>query len=164
MHILTITYINDRERLTTPITYSAVGNFSYGDGYTDPRKVQVTPINTTGDDSPDNPIQFADFVATGDVIIFEDFNSFDGYTYTKPVKAGILDLRREDDVNFNTEMSKIAGSSTGDASANTGTVYTVADYEYFLVKKESIIIQGDYRDQIMEVLSGLGFNVKRVGG
>ena len=140
---LTITYINDRERLTTPITYSAVGNFSYGDGYTDPRKVQVTPINTTGDDSPDNPIQFADFVATGDVIIFEDFNSFDGYTYTKPVKAGILDLRREDDVNFNTEMSKIAGSSTGDASANTGTVYTVADYEYFLVKKESIIDKFD---------------------
>ncbi|MDG1778495.1 MAG: translation initiation factor [Flavobacteriaceae bacterium] len=31
-------------------------------------------------------------------------------------------------------------------------------------KKESIIIQGDYRYQIMEVLSGLGFNVKRVGG
>lgn len=31
-------------------------------------------------------------------------------------------------------------------------------------KKESIIIQGDYREKIMEILKGLGFNVKRVGG
>jgi len=31
-------------------------------------------------------------------------------------------------------------------------------------KKESIIIQGDYRDKIMQLLKGLGFNVKRVGG
>jgi translation initiation factor 1 len=31
-------------------------------------------------------------------------------------------------------------------------------------KKDNIIIQGDYRDKIMEILSGLGFNVKRVGG
>ena len=136
---LTITYINDRDRLIKPIVFSAVGNFSYDDGYTDPRKVQVTPINTTGDDSPDNPIQFADFVATDDVILFEDFNSFDGYSYTKPVKAGILDLRREDGVNFNADYSKIAGDSTGDATNNTGTVYTVSDYEYFLVKKETII-------------------------
>ena len=31
-------------------------------------------------------------------------------------------------------------------------------------KKESIIIQGDYRDKIMEFLIDLGFHVKRVGG
>lgn len=31
-------------------------------------------------------------------------------------------------------------------------------------KNEEIIIQGDYRDQIMELLKDLGFNVKRVGG
>lgn len=31
-------------------------------------------------------------------------------------------------------------------------------------KNEEIIIQGDYRDQIMDLLKGLGFNVKRVGG
>ena len=32
------------------------------------------------------------------------------------------------------------------------------------LKKESIIIQGDYRDKIMEFLKDLGFHVKRVGG
>lgn len=31
-------------------------------------------------------------------------------------------------------------------------------------KKEKIIIQGDYRDQIMKFLKEKGFNVKRVGG
>lgn len=31
-------------------------------------------------------------------------------------------------------------------------------------KKEIIIIQGDYRDKIMEFLKNRGFNVKRVGG
>lgn len=31
-------------------------------------------------------------------------------------------------------------------------------------KNEEIIIQGDYRDQIMSLLKELGFNVKRVGG
>lgn len=31
-------------------------------------------------------------------------------------------------------------------------------------KKESIIIQGDYRDQIMSILQEEGFKVKRIGG
>ncbi|MBQ0733089.1 translation initiation factor [Aquimarina celericrescens] len=31
-------------------------------------------------------------------------------------------------------------------------------------KNDSIIIQGDYRDQIMSILKEKGFNVKRVGG
>jgi translation initiation factor 1 len=31
-------------------------------------------------------------------------------------------------------------------------------------KQEEIIIQGDYRTQIMELLKDLGFEVKRVGG
>ena len=31
-------------------------------------------------------------------------------------------------------------------------------------KNECIIIQGDNRDRIMEILEGLGFNTKRVGG
>lgn len=31
-------------------------------------------------------------------------------------------------------------------------------------KDDSIIIQGDYRDKIMQMLKGKGFKVKRVGG
>lgn len=32
------------------------------------------------------------------------------------------------------------------------------------IKNETIIIQGDYRDKIMEILKKKGFKVKRVGG
>lgn len=32
------------------------------------------------------------------------------------------------------------------------------------IKNETIIIQGDYRDKIMEILKEKGFKVKRVGG
>jgi len=32
------------------------------------------------------------------------------------------------------------------------------------IKDESIIIQGDFRDKIMEMLKNKGFRVKRVGG
>lgn len=56
--------------------------------------------------------------------------------------------------------------------------YTGADADFKLLAKElkqklsvggsfkndSIIIQGDYRDQIMSILKEKGFNVKRVGG
>ena len=31
-------------------------------------------------------------------------------------------------------------------------------------KEDKIIIQGDYRDKIMDILKGKGFKVKRVGG
>ncbi|MDP5081328.1 MAG: translation initiation factor [Winogradskyella sp.] len=31
-------------------------------------------------------------------------------------------------------------------------------------KDDKIVIQGDYRDKIMEILKNKGFNVKRVGG
>nr|WP_321246994.1 translation initiation factor [uncultured Psychroserpens sp.] len=31
-------------------------------------------------------------------------------------------------------------------------------------KEDKIIIQGDYRDKIMQILKDKGFNVKRVGG
>ena len=136
---IVVNYTQNKQKLENELKWSAVKNFVYKDGHTDARRVQVTPFNSTTDDSPDNPIQFDEFVGPNDVVIFEDFNSFDGYEYTKPVKSGILDLRREPGVNFNTGYTLIAGDSTGDATAGTGTIYNVADYEYFLVAKESII-------------------------
>lgn len=138
-----IVYLQDKEKLEQPIIWSAVDNFRYPDGYTDARKVQVTPFNSTGDDSPDNPIQFDQFVGPSDIVIFEDYVSFDGYNYTAPVKTGILDLRREPGVNFDSTYSKIAGNSTGDATTTTekGTVYNVSDYEFFLVKDTTVLSQ-----------------------
>jgi hypothetical protein len=137
--VVSVDYVRSKNQLETPILWAAVKNFVYSDGYTDARKVQVTPFNSTNDDSPDNPIQFNEFVGPSDLIIFEDFDSFDGYTYTKPAKTGILDLRREPDVRFDGQFTLISGSSTGDASVPSGRYYNTADYDYFLVKSKSII-------------------------
>mgnify|MGYP003641504622 CR=1 FL=1 len=138
---IAIKYVNDNSRLEAPIVYSAIGNFSYPDGYTDPKKVKVTPVNTASSDSPDNPIQFEQFVGTDDIILFENYEDFDGYTYTRPVKAGILDLRKEYSVNFSADMAYIAGASIGDASVEprTGVTYATADYDYFLVRNKTVV-------------------------
>ena len=138
-----ITYLTNKEKLDAPIIWSAVGNFRYADGYTDPRKIQVTPYNSTGDDSPDRPTQFNEFVGPNDLVLFEDVPTFDGYTITRPVKDNILDLRRENSINFNSLFTKIAGTSTGDATTDFGTVYDVDNYEYFLVKDDTVVAQFD---------------------
>jgi hypothetical protein len=139
--VISVKYVNDNSRLESPIVYSAIGNFSYPDGYTDPKKVKVTPVNTASSDSPDNPIQFEQFVGSDDIIMFENYEDFDGYTYTRPVKAGILDLRKEAGVNFSGDMAYIAGDSIGDATVDprTGVTHATADYEFFLVKNKDVV-------------------------
>ena len=139
--VISVKYVNDNSRLESPIVYSAIGNFSYPDGYTDPKKVKVTPVNTASSDSPDNPIQFEQFVGSDDIIMFENYEDFDGYTYTRPVKAGILDLRKEAGVNFSGDMAYIAGNSIGDATVDprTGVTHATADYEFFLVKNKDVV-------------------------
>jgi hypothetical protein len=140
---ISIKYVNDNARIDSPILYSAIGNFQYPDGYTDPKKVKVTPVNTQSSDSPDDPIQFEKFVGDDDIILFENYEDFDGYTYTRPVKSGILDLRRENGVNFSDDYTKIAGDSIGNAGGNgqtvSGVVHNTSDYEYFLVKNKTIV-------------------------
>lgn len=128
-----VKYVQDTGRLEQPIIYSAVDNFVYSDGYTDPKKVKITPVNTQGSDSPDNPIQFSEFVGADDIVLFENYEDFDGYTYTRPVKSGILDLRKENLVEFNSDWSLIWGVS------NPNVKYNTASYEYYLVKSESVI-------------------------
>ena len=138
---VSIKYVNDNSRLEAPIVYSAIGNFSYPDGYTDPKKVKVTPVNTASSDSPDNPIQFEQFVGEDDIVLFENYEDFDGYTYTRPVKAGILDLRKETGVNFSADMAYIAGDSIGDATVEprTGVTHATSDYEFFLVRNKAVV-------------------------
>jgi len=138
---VSIKYVNDNSRLEAPIVYSAIGNFSYPDGYTDPKKVKVTPVNTASSDSPDNPIQFEQFVGEDDIVLFENYEDFDGYTYTRPVKAGILDLRKETGVNFSADMAYIAGDSIGDATVDprTGVTHATSDYEFFLVRNKAVV-------------------------
>jgi len=128
---IAVKYVNDNSRLDAPIVYSAIGNFSYPDGYTDPKKVKVTPVNTASSDSPDNPIQFEHFVGADDIILFENYEDFDGYTYTRPVKTGILDLRKETTLTFAGDRSTVTGAA--------GVPYNTADYEFYLVRNKTVV-------------------------
>ena len=128
---IAVKYVNDNTRLDAPIVYSAIGNFSYPDGYTDPKKVKVTPVNTASSDSPDNPIQFEHFVGDDDIVLFENYEDFDGYTYTRPVKAGILDLRKETTLTFAGDRSTVIGAS--------GVTFNTADYDFYLVRNKTVV-------------------------
>lgn len=88
-------YRNFNERLAQQIEWHVVDTFKYNDGYTDPRKMIISPIDTDGDLVPDRPLQFDEFVDNDDISLFEYYTDFDGYTYDRPIAANILDLREE---------------------------------------------------------------------
>ena len=90
-----VNYKQDRRKLEEDIIWEIVDVIKYDDGYTDNRKVCVAPIDTDGDKVPDNPIQFEEFVSDDDLIFFEYYNDFDGYTYDRPLTGKIQDFRKE---------------------------------------------------------------------
>ena len=82
-----------------------------------------------------------DWDATDRLTLYSSFNYFDDF-------YGFVDVEDVIQADFKKLTSKLK------KEFSVGGSY----------KKDNIIIQGDYRDKIMEILSGLGFNVKRVGG
>lgn len=92
---LSVYYENNRDKLTRPIVWDVVDVFKEADGYIDPRKIKVAPIDTDGDLVPDYPLQFAEFVDKTDLVFFEYYTDFDGYRYNRPFQGNIADLRHE---------------------------------------------------------------------
>lgn len=109
---LQITYLTDTQRLDRPIVWQIQDNIRYPDGFVDPSKVTVTPIDSDGDLVPDRPLQFDEFVSPNDVLLYERALDFDGYEYERPVRAAILDLRNETEVDV--VGSTISPASTED--------------------------------------------------
>lgn len=91
-----VEYKTAKDRLDEDLVYTINDVFKYADGYTDNRKVKVSPVDTDGDLVPDKPFQFNEFVSVSDLIIFENYTDFDGYTYDRPVKGFIVDYRGDD--------------------------------------------------------------------
>ena len=90
-----VEYKNDKSNLDKEIVWEVVDSFKYNDGYTDPRKVKVAPLDSDNDLVPDRPLQFNEFVEVTDFVIYEYYTDFDGYTYDRPVSGVILDYRNE---------------------------------------------------------------------
>lgn len=97
---LVVKYKQSKEQLDQSIDWNVVAPIKYPDGYTDNRKVVVSPVDVDGDLVPDYPLQFRDFVDATDLIFFENYTDFDGYSYNRPIAGNIADFRTEDHIDF----------------------------------------------------------------
>lgn len=95
---LGVYYMHNKAELDHPIEWDIVDLFKETDGYTDPRKVKVTPFDTDGDLVPDRPLQFSEYVGPRDLVLFEYFKDLDGYVYDRPIEGVVYDYRNADDI------------------------------------------------------------------
>jgi hypothetical protein len=125
-----VNYKQSKEQLASSVDWNVVAPVKYDDGYTDNRKVVVSPIDTDGDLVPNRPLQFREFVNNGDLVFFEYYTDYDGYSYTRPLAGNIVDYRNEQTI-------------TADFSANTLTngdaqkIETLSTTDILIVKNIS---------------------------
>ncbi len=108
---IVVNYINTREKLEQPVVWDVVDVYKYSDGYTDPRKVIVAPIDSDSDLVPNRPLQFNEYVDDEDIQLFEYYTDFDGYTYDRPVQAAVVDFRSENTIRVNFTDDVISSES-----------------------------------------------------
>jgi len=110
---LIVNYKFDKEKLTNDIKWTVTKPVKYNDGYTDNRKVYVKAYDTDNDLVPDRPLQFEEFVGYNDLVFFDYFTDFDGYSYSRPFTGNILDLRDETVIKVDlSEQTVTPGSYT----------------------------------------------------
>lgn len=143
---LVLNYLNNKENLDKDIVWQVVDVYKYADGYTDPRKVIVAPIDTDSDLVPDRPLQFVEFVDADDLQLFEYYTDFDGYSYDRPVTGIILDYRYENSISVNFTGNVI---SPGSYVSNT----TLSTVDWILVKDLSIVT--DYLENNLGKATGI---------
>jgi len=106
-----IDYIQNKDRLDREITWEVADVYKYNDGYTDPRKVIVAPVDTDSDMVPDRPLQFKEYVYDTNIQVFEYYTDFDGYTYDRPTQGVIADFRKENEIRFDISSNFISSES-----------------------------------------------------
>lgn len=90
--VLTISY-DSRKILDNDLQFNIYRSFIMPDGHLDQTTVEIKPVDVDQDGVPDFPRSFYDFVnVTSDSIIFEQYQDFDGYEYTRPLKGGYVDF------------------------------------------------------------------------
>ena len=106
-----VDYIQNKERLDQEIVWDVVDVYKYNDGYTDPRKVIVAPIDSDNDMVPDRPLQFKEYVYDTNIQVFEYYTDFDGYIYDRPTEGVIADFRKESTIRFDISANTISSES-----------------------------------------------------
>ena len=129
---LVVKYKNSKEQLDHSIDWNVVAPIKYADGYTDNRKVVVSPIDLDGDLVPDYPLQFRDFVGSEDLIFFEKYTDFDGYSYDRPLTGNIADFRNETEISFDYAGDTMKPGGLPDAT-------TISTTKVLIIKDISMI-------------------------
>lgn len=132
---LVVRYRSNKTKLDQDVVWNAIQPVKYSDGYTDNRKIIVSAVDTDGDLVPDRPLQFTELVSTADLIFFEYYTDFDGYTYSRPLAGGIVDYRNEDTLSINIGDEEVYPGSR----ANTVTDLT---QQRVIIVKNSTFIEG----------------------
>ena len=120
--------------MTQPLIWEITDVYKYSDGYTDPSKVIVRPIDTDNDSVPDNPLQFTEFVNPSDIILYEKYKDFDGYYYDTPYTGSVLDLRNESNLTINYDNLTILKGSNNQ-------LIDISGVTWFIVKNQQIANQ-----------------------
>jgi len=106
-----VDYVQNKERLDQEIVWEIADVYKYNDGYVDPRKVIVAPVDSDGDLVPDRPLQFKEYVYDTNIQIFEYYTDFDGYTYDRPTQGVIADFRKESTIIFDISANAVISES-----------------------------------------------------
>lgn len=106
-----VDYVQNKERLDQEILWEVVDVYKYNDGYTDPRKVIVAPVDSDSDLVPDRPLQFKEYVYDTNIQVFEYYTDFDGYTYDRPTQGVIADFRKENNIIFDISANSLFSES-----------------------------------------------------
>jgi len=157
---LVLRYITNKEKLSVPIDWELIDTFKESDGYVDPRKVKVAPIDTDRDLVPDRPLQFSEYVNPEDYVLFEYYKDFDGTSYDIPVSGVIADFRREDNLLINNTAGTVTPLRYTD-------IYSFSDLKWIIVKNDAVAnlfinISSAAGLVIFSVGSGKVFQVTRV--
>ena len=123
---------NVKYSLDKPLQFEIVDSYRYSDGFADPAKVVVKPIDSDYDGFPDDPDLFDKFVGSTDFVFFEQYTDLDGYTYERPAKFKILNYATETDIIVDFVLDTVAPGSDPDNK----TAFT--DFDLIIVKDLSV--------------------------
>ena len=145
-----VSYLNNREKLENNIEWDIIGPYQYADGYTDPSKVKIAPVDSDGDLVPDRPQQYDEFVGTNDLVIYEKVTDFDGYEYDRPVRGGIVDYRGETTLDT-TQNDTISAGSFSNPIDITSINWLIVDTLAVAELLENVI--GKYKNILVYVVN-----------
>lgn len=134
-----VDYLVEKQALELPIDWTITDVYRYDDGYVDPRKVAVAPLDTDNDLVPDRPLQFREYVGSDDLIFFEKYIDFDGYSYDRPIQGVILDYRFEKTYRYDPAVKTISPTTHSDPVKLSGVDWILVNSELLTYFQNQIL-------------------------